>query len=73
MAALKNPKAEEDAQRIAKMWMKRGKNAATKIYKQVVARENLTGAECVMLSGRVHEIVKEKTNGMVMESYRRSV
>lgn len=58
MAALRNPKAEEDAKKIVRMWLKKGRKAANIIINQIVEREKLTGAEHVMLSGRVFEIVR---------------
>jgi hypothetical protein len=60
MAALKNPQAENDAQRVAKTWLKHGKKEAMIVYGQIIQRTNMREWEGVIFSNRVYDILYEK-------------
>lgn len=56
MSALKTPHAEFDAQRVASIWKKHGRDKATIAYRQIVLQKSLVNFEALVLSNRIHEI-----------------
>ena len=57
--SLKTAQAEYDAQRMASMWKEHGKEAAQKVYAQIVARVKMVQWESVIFCARVRELIKE--------------